>query len=62
MVVTETSNDVYDLDLYKLSSNQAALSWHRECIMTAWKSFYFWCNLMPFYMIDLELVYLYGLT
>lgn len=29
LVVTETSNDVYDLDLYSLSSNQAALSWHR---------------------------------
>ena len=30
MVVTETSNDVYDMSLYRLATNQAALSWHRE--------------------------------
>ena len=29
MVVTETSNDVYDISLLELSTNQAGLSWHR---------------------------------
>ncbi|GAX76035.1 hypothetical protein CEUSTIGMA_g3478.t1 [Chlamydomonas eustigma] len=29
MVVTETSNDIYDISLYNLATSQAALSWHR---------------------------------
>lgn len=31
LVVTETSNNVYDTSLYRLSTSQAALSWHRKC-------------------------------